>query len=234
MCGAASRARPPRRLARVRERRGGGEQAIKTCEASRPSVTADAARLLTWRAAWMARQGKPFARAEGSISKPAAGEAAAWVRGRRSRSSAGTGAPATTRSSAGTATRRSSPPSRAPADHRPRSHRPRRPLARPAAFPLGRQWEPERRADRDAACPAAPILNSAFCRGRYTSIAHDHPEIQQDRIAHRLERRRSAACDCSWSSGSYTICRIRSLMRTVRRKCTLSAQNPGYMRTERG
>src|SRR6202161_456839 len=39
----------------------------------------DAARLLTWRAAWMARQNKPFTHAEGSMSKLVAGEAA--VRG---------------------------------------------------------------------------------------------------------------------------------------------------------
>ena len=39
----------------------------------------DAARLLTWRAAWMARQGKPLASAEGSMSKLVAGEAAVRV-----------------------------------------------------------------------------------------------------------------------------------------------------------
>jgi alkylation response protein AidB-like acyl-CoA dehydrogenase len=39
----------------------------------------DAARLLTWRAAWMARQGKPFTRAEGSMSKLVAGETAVRV-----------------------------------------------------------------------------------------------------------------------------------------------------------
>jgi alkylation response protein AidB-like acyl-CoA dehydrogenase len=39
----------------------------------------DAARLLTWRAAWMARQGKPFEHAEGSISKLVAGETAVRV-----------------------------------------------------------------------------------------------------------------------------------------------------------
>jgi alkylation response protein AidB-like acyl-CoA dehydrogenase len=39
----------------------------------------DAARLLTWRAAWMARQGKPFTAAEGSMSKLAAGETAVRV-----------------------------------------------------------------------------------------------------------------------------------------------------------
>ena len=113
-----------RRLARVREGGRGGEQAaMKTFEASRPSVAAmavgvgraaveyaaeyartrvqfgkpiggnqgvafqladmaaavDAARLLTWRAAWMARQGKPFEHAEGSMSKLVAGETAVRV-----------------------------------------------------------------------------------------------------------------------------------------------------------
>ena len=113
-----------RRLARVREGGRGGEQAaMKTFEASRPSVAAmavgvgraaaeyaaeyaatrvqfgrpigqnqgvafqladmaaavDAARLLTWRAAWMARHGKPFTRAEGSMSKLVAGEMAVRV-----------------------------------------------------------------------------------------------------------------------------------------------------------
>ena len=113
-----------RRLARVREGAPGGEQAaMKTFEASRPSVAAmavgvaraavefaaeytttrvqfgkpigqnqgvafqladmaaavDAARLLTWRAAWMARQGKQFDRAQGSMSKLFAGETAVRV-----------------------------------------------------------------------------------------------------------------------------------------------------------
>jgi alkylation response protein AidB-like acyl-CoA dehydrogenase len=112
------------RLARVREGKRGGEQAaMKTFEASRPSVAAmavgvaraaaefateyartriqfgrpigqnqgvafqladmrasvDAARLLTWRAAWMARQGLPFTAAEGSMSKLVAGETAVRV-----------------------------------------------------------------------------------------------------------------------------------------------------------
>jgi len=39
----------------------------------------DAARLLTWRAAWMARQGTAFTRAEGSMSKLVAGETAVRV-----------------------------------------------------------------------------------------------------------------------------------------------------------
>jgi len=39
----------------------------------------DAARLLTWRAAWMARNEKPFESAEGSMSKLVAGETAVWV-----------------------------------------------------------------------------------------------------------------------------------------------------------
>jgi alkylation response protein AidB-like acyl-CoA dehydrogenase len=39
----------------------------------------DASRLLVWRAAWMARQGKPFEAAEGSMSKLYAGETAVRV-----------------------------------------------------------------------------------------------------------------------------------------------------------
>ena len=39
----------------------------------------DAARLLTWRAAWMARAGRPFTHAEGSICKLVAGETAVRV-----------------------------------------------------------------------------------------------------------------------------------------------------------
>jgi alkylation response protein AidB-like acyl-CoA dehydrogenase len=39
----------------------------------------DAARLLSWRAAWMARNGKPLTAAEGSMSKLYAGETAVWV-----------------------------------------------------------------------------------------------------------------------------------------------------------
>jgi acyl-CoA dehydrogenase len=39
----------------------------------------DAARLLVWRAAWMARQGKTFENAEGSMSKLKAGEVAVWA-----------------------------------------------------------------------------------------------------------------------------------------------------------
>ncbi len=41
----------------------------------------DAARLLVWRAAWMARQGKRFEAAEGSMSKLFAGETAVKVTG---------------------------------------------------------------------------------------------------------------------------------------------------------
>jgi alkylation response protein AidB-like acyl-CoA dehydrogenase len=112
------------RLARIAEGRSSGEQAaMKTFEASRPSVAAmavgvaraavefardyardrvqfgrpigqnqaiafmladmatavDAARLLTWRAAWMARHQVPFGQAEGSMSKLAAGETAVRV-----------------------------------------------------------------------------------------------------------------------------------------------------------
>jgi alkylation response protein AidB-like acyl-CoA dehydrogenase len=39
----------------------------------------DAARLLTWRAAWMARNGGEFPAGEGSMSKLVAGETAVWV-----------------------------------------------------------------------------------------------------------------------------------------------------------
>lgn len=39
----------------------------------------DAARLLTWRAAWMARNQVPFTAGEGSMSKVFAGETAVWV-----------------------------------------------------------------------------------------------------------------------------------------------------------
>jgi alkylation response protein AidB-like acyl-CoA dehydrogenase len=112
------------RLARVREgRSSGGQAAMRTFEATRPTVAAmavgvaraayeyardyavtreqfgrpigqnqgvafmladmaaavDAARLLTWRAAWMARQRKPFRHAEGSIAKLVAGETAVRV-----------------------------------------------------------------------------------------------------------------------------------------------------------
>jgi len=123
-CLVGSKEKLDARLARVREGGRGGEQAaMKTFEASRPSVAAmavgvaraavefaaeysrtrvqfgrpigqnqgvafqladmraavDAARLLTWRAAWMARQGKPFTAAEGSMSKLVAGETAVRV-----------------------------------------------------------------------------------------------------------------------------------------------------------
>jgi alkylation response protein AidB-like acyl-CoA dehydrogenase len=43
------------------------------------SASVDAARLLTWRAAWMARNRKPFDHAEGSMSKLVAGETAVKV-----------------------------------------------------------------------------------------------------------------------------------------------------------
>ena len=42
-------------------------------------ASVDAARLLTWRAAWMARQDKPFSHAEGSMCKLVAGETAVRV-----------------------------------------------------------------------------------------------------------------------------------------------------------
>ena len=112
------------RLARLASGQAAGEQAaMKTFEASRPTVAAmavgvaraalevardyavtrvqfgkpvgqnqaiafmladmqasvDAARLLTWRAAWMARNGRKFGNAEGSMSKLVAGETAVRV-----------------------------------------------------------------------------------------------------------------------------------------------------------
>jgi hypothetical protein len=123
-CLVGGKERLDRRLARVREGRRSGEQAaMKTFEASRPSVAAmavgiaraayeyardysrervqfgrpigqnqgiafqladmaaqvEAARLLVWRAAWMARNGVPFENAEGSMSKLVAGETAVRV-----------------------------------------------------------------------------------------------------------------------------------------------------------
>ncbi len=123
-CLVGGKERLDARLARIAAGQAGGEQAaMKTFEASRPSVAAmavgvarasfeyardyaieraqfgkpigqnqaiafmladmqasvDAARLLTWRAAWMARQGRKFTRAEGSISKLAAAETAVRV-----------------------------------------------------------------------------------------------------------------------------------------------------------
>jgi acyl-CoA dehydrogenase len=43
------------------------------------ALEVDAARLLTWRAAWMARNGVDFEHAEGSMSKVKASEVAVWV-----------------------------------------------------------------------------------------------------------------------------------------------------------
>ena len=123
-CLVGGKERLDARLARIAAGGSGGEQAaLKTFEATRPSVAAmavgiaraafeyardysrdrvqfgrpigqnqsiafmladmaaavDAARLLTWRAAWMARSGHQFTRAEGSMSKLVAGEAAVRV-----------------------------------------------------------------------------------------------------------------------------------------------------------
>jgi hypothetical protein len=123
-CLVGGKERLDQRLARVREGGKSGEQAaMRTFEASRPTVAAmavgvaraavefardysrdrvqfgqpigqnqgvafqladmqasvDAARLLTWRAAWMARTGRPFVNAEGSMSKLVAGETAVRV-----------------------------------------------------------------------------------------------------------------------------------------------------------
>jgi acyl-CoA dehydrogenase len=123
-CLVGGKERLDRRLDRVRGGgRSGDQAAMRTFEASRPSVGAmavgvaraaqeyardyatqrvqfgrpigqnqavafmladmkaavDAARLLVWRAAWMARQGQPMDNAEGSVSKLFAGETAVRV-----------------------------------------------------------------------------------------------------------------------------------------------------------
>ena len=123
-CLVGGKERLDARLASLAAGQAGGEQAaMKTFEASRPTVAAmavgvaraafeyardysvsrvqfgkpigqnqaiafmladmaasvDAARLLTWRAAWMARHGRKFSRAEGSMSKLVAGETAVRV-----------------------------------------------------------------------------------------------------------------------------------------------------------
>src|SRR5215813_5851053 len=123
-CLVGGKERLDARLARLAAGQAGGDQAaMKTFEASRPSVAAmavgvaraafeyardysvsrvqfgkpigqnqavafmladmqasvDAARLLTWRAAWMARHGRRFTKAEGSMSKLVAGETAVRV-----------------------------------------------------------------------------------------------------------------------------------------------------------
>jgi alkylation response protein AidB-like acyl-CoA dehydrogenase len=70
-----------RDYAREREQFGrkiGQNQAIAFLLADM-ATRVDTARLLTWRAAWMARQGRPFEQAEGSMSKLVAGETAVWV-----------------------------------------------------------------------------------------------------------------------------------------------------------
>ncbi|WP_327085054.1 acyl-CoA dehydrogenase family protein [Nonomuraea sp. NBC_01738] len=70
-----------RDYAREREQFGrkiGENQAIAFLLADM-ATRVDVARLLTWRAAWMARNGRQFEQAEGSMSKLVAGEAAVWV-----------------------------------------------------------------------------------------------------------------------------------------------------------
>ncbi|GAA4509405.1 acyl-CoA dehydrogenase family protein [Nonomuraea ferruginea] len=70
-----------RDYAREREQFGrkiGENQAIAFLLADM-ATRVDIARLMTWRAAWMARQGKRFEQAEGSMSKLVAGETAVWV-----------------------------------------------------------------------------------------------------------------------------------------------------------
>ncbi|MER6951295.1 acyl-CoA dehydrogenase family protein [Nonomuraea sp. NPDC000554] len=70
-----------RDYAREREQFGrkiGENQAIAFLLADM-ATRVDIARLLTWRAAWMARNGRQFEQAEGSMSKLVAGETAVWV-----------------------------------------------------------------------------------------------------------------------------------------------------------
>lgn len=70
-----------RDYAREREQFGrkiGENQAIAFLLADM-ATRVDMARLLTWRAAWMARNGRQFNQAEGSMSKLVAGETAVWV-----------------------------------------------------------------------------------------------------------------------------------------------------------
>ncbi|GAA3803752.1 acyl-CoA dehydrogenase family protein [Sphaerisporangium flaviroseum] len=70
-----------RDYAREREQFGrkiGENQAIAFLLADM-ATRVDIARLMTWRAAWMARNGRTFHQAEGSMSKLVAGETAVWV-----------------------------------------------------------------------------------------------------------------------------------------------------------
>ncbi|MFC4589878.1 acyl-CoA dehydrogenase family protein [Sphaerisporangium corydalis] len=70
-----------RDYAREREQFGrkiGENQAIAFLLADM-ATKVDIARLMTWRAAWMARNGRAFNQAEGSMSKLVAGETAVWV-----------------------------------------------------------------------------------------------------------------------------------------------------------
>ena len=94
---------------------------------ARMKTELDAARLLVWRASWMGKNGVPFENAEGSMSKLKAGEVAVGSPSGRSRSLAATAIRASTPSSAGTATPRSTTSSRAPRDpaarDRPRDQR---------------------------------------------------------------------------------------------------------------
>ena len=77
----------------------------------------DAARLLVWRASWMARNGMGFSHAEGSMSKLKAGEVATRVTDEAIQILGATASSATSPWRSGTATPRSTPSSRA----RPRS-----------------------------------------------------------------------------------------------------------------
>jgi alkylation response protein AidB-like acyl-CoA dehydrogenase len=87
-CLVGGKERLDARLARLAQGRSGGEQAAMKTFGQNQGVafmladmqaSVDAARLLTWRAAWMARHGQQFEHAEGSISKLVAGETAVRV-----------------------------------------------------------------------------------------------------------------------------------------------------------
>ena len=112
----------------------------------------DSARLLTWRAAWMAAQRKPFDNAEGSMSKLKASGGASAPANRRSRRSAAGATSKTSRSRSGTAT---------PSSARSRGHqRDPAPGHRTRAARCG-EHRPARPADAGTGVERSP---SGFCR----------------------------------------------------------------------
>ena len=118
--GAGARHRP--RGARVRrdyasEREAFGGPILDNQGVSFPladlAADLDAARLLTWRASWMAANSVPFQHAEGSMSKLKASEVAVRVSEQAIQTAAAGATSATTRWRSGTATRSSTRSSRA-------------------------------------------------------------------------------------------------------------------------